>query len=252
VQLVVDNEHLGTSEFQWRTSTRLESLEPLERITAKRIIVVAPHPDDEVFGAGGIIQHARNRHIEVAVLAVTDGESCYPFSDASAHRELARRRECESREALRRLGWAEPVIERLHLSDGDVAARREELEERLTGSLRPGDWCVAPWSFEGHPDHDACGVAALGACRATGARMLSYLVWTWHWATPQDVSIPWHRFKRLELSRREAARKRWASMAFESQTSPRGVSSEPVLPAPLLRRFWRRYEIYVDETGRSL
>src|ERR1035438_8914769 len=66
----------------------------------------------------------------------------------------------------------------------------------------------------GHPDHDACGESALAASRAVGARMLGFLVWAWHWADPEGSNIPWDVCRRLDLSRRARARKRWASAAF--------------------------------------
>jgi hypothetical protein len=82
-----------------------------------------------------------------------------------------------------------------------------------------------------------------------GARPLEYLVWAWHWADPWGSDIPWDHCCRLDLTRRERARKRWATEAFRSQTQPLGprAADAPVLPAPLMRRFWRTYEVYVDE-----
>jgi len=39
-------------------------------------------------------------------------------------------------------------------------------------------------------------------------------------------------------------------MAFESQVSALGPNEAdaPVLPEPLLRRFWRPFEVFVDES----
>src|SRR5258708_6283706 len=39
-----------------------------------RIVVVAPHPDDEVLGAGGLIQQARAVGAEVHVIYLTSGD----------------------------------------------------------------------------------------------------------------------------------------------------------------------------------
>ena len=58
MELVVDLENLGTPESEWRRSWRLSALASLGPISAKRIVVVAPHPDDELFGAGGLVQRA--------------------------------------------------------------------------------------------------------------------------------------------------------------------------------------------------
>lgn len=65
-----------------------------------RILVVAPHPDDEVIGCGGsILKHRRQGHT-VTIAWVTSG-------DAGGRRpkaELARVREAESRAAAKMLG----------------------------------------------------------------------------------------------------------------------------------------------------
>jgi len=246
----VDNKNLGTSEERWQDSSRLTQLRPLEFLDARRIVVVAPHPDDEVFGAGGLMRRALREEVEVKIVAVTDGERSHPFLDPSESYELAQRRISESREALRRLGYAKPRIRRLHMPDGKVSQHRLELLGSLTATLREGDWFVAPWRFDGHPDHDVCGEVARIASVATGARLLSYFVWTWHWADPDSENIPWEACRQMQLSRRERACKRWATMAFDSQTSPRDPlsSDEPVLPAPILRRFWRPNEVFVEES----
>lgn len=41
----------------------------------ERILVVAPHPDDEVLGCGGLIQQARSRGAEVYVVLMTNGDA---------------------------------------------------------------------------------------------------------------------------------------------------------------------------------
>jgi len=248
VELVVDDSHLGRSEALWKVSGHHDVLAALD-LSARRVIIVAPHPDDEVLGAGGLIQAALSSDVSVDVVAVTDGEGSHPHSRATRAIDLATVRSRESYVALRRLGWDEPRITSLHLPDGKVADRRTELDEALSKMVRAGDLLVAPWRRDGHPDHDACGESALAVGRAVGAMAIGYLVWAWHWADPDGTDIPWRHCQRLNLSRRARARKRWATGAFQSQTHPIGPddADAPVLPAPIMRRFWRSYEVFVDE-----
>ena len=248
MELTVDDEHLGRPEAQWKASGRHVGLERLVLPRAQRVIVVAPHPDDEILGAGGLIQVALARRVPLKVVAVTDGEGSHPDSSVAKGLDLASVRFHESRIALRRLGWEKPDILRLHLPDSEVAQHRTHLDEALANILEPGDLCVAPWRLDGHPDHDACGEAALGASRRVDARVFGYFIWAWHWADPQGTDIPWRHCRRLDLSRRARARKRWSTEAFLSQTHPIGpdLADAPVLPAPPMRRFWRPYEVYVD------
>jgi LmbE family N-acetylglucosaminyl deacetylase len=247
MELVVDARHLGRSEGEWASSQSLQALPALGPLRARRIIVVAPHPDDEVFGAGGLLQSVRAQGIPVEFVAVTDGEASHPRASRAERDELRHIRQHERAVGLRRLGWEAPVVTRLGLPDGQLERRAADVARRLGEQLRPGDLVLAPWWHDGHPDHDACGRAARIAAANAGARVLGYLVWAWHWCDPHAADIPWDQCRRFELNRRMAARKRWASGAFVSQTQPfgHGMGGAPVLPSPLLRRFWRRFEVFV-------
>ena len=217
---------------------------------ARRLIVVAPHPDDEVLGVGGLIQAALREGVLVEVVAVTNGEASHPDSGIAASLDLPALRASESREALRRLGWNDPVITPLELPDGKIAEHRGDLDDALSSVLLPDDLCVAPWRRDGHPDHNVCGEAAAAASRAVGSTFLEYMVWSWHWADPDGSDIPWEHCKRLNLDRRQRARKRWATAAFRSQVRALGTREEDaaILPEPILRRFWRPCEVLIDDT----
>ena len=208
-----------------------------------------PHPDDEVVGAGGLVRWALVHSAPIHIIAVTDGEGSHPNSPGVGTRDLAERRVRESEEALRRIGWERPVLTRLHLPDGYVSNQVPQVEQVLASVLGPGDCCVAPWRMDGHPDHDALGAAALRVGSSSGASVWSYLVWGWHWANPEGEDIPWSRARRLDLARRDRARKRWATRAVASQIRPlgRAIGDEAVLPSKLLPRFWRASEIFLDE-----
>lgn len=249
MRLIVDPEHRGPSEASWLKRLECTELGPLGLLHSRRLIVVAPHPDDEVLGAGGLIQHALKEHVLVEVIAVTDGEASHPHSEVARRLDVASVRARETREALHRLGWERPVVTRLHLPDGKVAEHRDELDEALSSILLPDDLCVAPWRRDGHPDHEACGGAAARAAHAVGARSLGYLIWTWHWADPDGTDIPWERCRRLDLDRRARARKRWSTGAFRSQVAPLGdqPGDAAILPEHVVRRFWRSSEVFVDE-----
>src|SRR4051812_25082336 len=40
-----------------------------------RILIIAPHPDDETISSGGVIQEAVKLHIPLRILYVTNGDS---------------------------------------------------------------------------------------------------------------------------------------------------------------------------------
>ncbi len=55
-----------------RFSTKLQPLE-LSTPLAKKIIVIAPHPDDDILGAGGTLLKAKDQGSEIHILYVTNG-----------------------------------------------------------------------------------------------------------------------------------------------------------------------------------
>ena len=67
----------GTPEHAWlgwQTLRTLPELTPRRR----RVLVVAPHPDDEILAAGGLLVELAARGAEISVLALTDGEASHP------------------------------------------------------------------------------------------------------------------------------------------------------------------------------
>lgn len=236
----------GTPETSW-VGGRQERLPELRLQAHRRAVLVSPHPDDEVLAAGGLMQRLASSGTQLTVIAVTDGEASHPHSPTTTPMVLADRRAQELRQAFHFLELGETAVVRLALPDGAVAENTDELAACLGALLGPDVICIAPWERDGHPDHDASGRAAAVACAATGARFLSSLVWTWHWAEPDDHRIPWSRARRLPLSRLELTRKRWATRAFRSQIAPLSglPGDEAILPPNVLVRFDRPYEVFL-------
>ena len=111
------------------------------QLRGERLLVLAPHPDDEAIGCGGLVAlHLREKRV-VRIVVATDG----------AQGGTAERREQESRRGLSRLG-GNAEVEFLRFADrsfGNDAAPR--LREELL-SFRP-DLILVPSPIEIHPDH---------------------------------------------------------------------------------------------------
>lgn len=247
--LTVSSHELGTPEAVWSGWPALSDAPPLDLGLAapacSRLLVVAPHPDDEVLAAAGLMRRAARQGLSIEIVAVTDGESSHP-GWRGGPRRLAEHRATETATALRRLDLDLDVpVERLGLADGEVARREPHLVSRLTTLLDRSAACVAPWRHDGHPDHDATGRAAAAAAGMTGATLVEYPVWAWHWATPSS-GLPVERLRRLDLTDADVRAKGSAIDAFGSQTRPRPEAPEDdvVLPAAVVARFRRRFETF--------
>lgn len=225
-----------TSERAWLAWSRerapLDATSMFDR--AARVVVVSPHPDDETLACGGLLARLRALDVDVLVVAVTDGEGSHPGVG-----ELAEIRTLEQRRALGRLGVQRAPI-RLGLPDAAVAHHAAELRDRLSAMVRPNDVVVAPWSRDGHTDHDACGSAAEAVATAVDCALLEYPVWAWQWAAPSDLAaLTWERF----APGRAAVQAKTAALeCFPSQTTDRfgAVIVDPVA----LTRFRRPFEVF--------
>lgn len=235
----------GTPERAWRGWKR--EFPALDLTGCRRLVVVAPHPDDEVLGVGGLMAVAAAAAIEVRVLAVTDGAASHPGSPTTRPAELARVRPQEAVRALAVLGLPTAPT-RLGVPDGQVAEHEDEVAKALRSLLADdaaGTWCLATARFDGHPDHETTGRAAAAACTATGARLLEYPVWMWHWAQPDDNLVPWGRARRIALPSAVAQFKATAAQCFRSQIEALSAdpADAPVLPAHVLARLLRSWEL---------
>ena len=245
---VADDQHLGTDEATWLRSDSLRALKPLKLPSVRCVWVVSPHPDDEILGCAGLLQTLSERGVDVRIVAVSDGEASHPIAAASGC-DLREVRSREVRCALERLGCGHMSVARLGLPDGGITTYVDRLAERLAAEMSAEDVCLAPWRLDGHPDHEASGHASARAATWSGAHFMEYVVWAWHWSRPDDELWPWERCRVLEMSRRSAARKRWAIQAFASQIRPLGMDHDhqPLLPPSVVRRFWRPFEVFLDE-----
>ena len=239
----------GTTSAQWLTWPGWSGL----RVTGaaelvppgSRLVVVAPHPDDEILGAGGLLAAAARAGREILLAAVTDGQASHPGSGKWPEAELAAQRRRESAEALEVLGAGAAAVRRLGFPDGGVAARTAALTTALAGLLMASDVVVSPWRFDGHPDHEATGYATALAARGRGARHLEAPVWAWHWAAPGDPRVPWPRACVLYLGPILAQRKRAAIGCFTSQLEPDpSTGAGPVLPPWAVARFRHGREVF--------
>jgi LmbE family N-acetylglucosaminyl deacetylase len=161
-----------------------------------RVLVIAPHPDDESLATGGLLQAAVAAGAAVRVVYVTDGEfnpwaqlaveGRWPLTPAARARWGALRRR-ESLRALAELGVPARYVEWLGLPDQHLTDLLAAADDRLPAALarevhRDRPTLVAvPSSFDRHPDHSAVAVSLAFALarldpEASGLRVIEYRV----------------------------------------------------------------------------
>jgi LmbE family N-acetylglucosaminyl deacetylase len=147
-------------------------LPPLDAAT--RLLVVAPHPDDETLCCGGIIQRVLAAGGEVSVLWITSGDAARwdllllehaLFNDPAKGRALGEQRMAEARAAAAQLGVPPAAQLFLGYPDGGVSALLDAAAVPYTSATTGA--AAVPYAqalFPGHPytgaslEHDFAAV----------------------------------------------------------------------------------------------
>lgn len=160
-----------------RVSRRLESV-VLDAPLARRISVIAPHPDDEAIGPGGTLLRCLAKGAEVNVIYLTDGRVGWEGASVAD----------EARAAGIRFGYSTRFL--------GFAARSipvdDDALERLAEAITVGapEVLFLPFLLDDHDDHRRASHMLMAAARkeliATSCEIWAYQVYT---ALPGNVIV---------------------------------------------------------------
>jgi LmbE family N-acetylglucosaminyl deacetylase len=136
--------------------------------SARRLLGVFAHPDDEVYCAGGTMARAAEAGAEIMIVSATRGERGQIRDPAAAtRRTLGTVREDELRAAAAELGVRRVQV--LDYPDGALQQHRSSLGAAIAGIIRQFDPdTVITFGADGgygHPDHVAVSGLTTGAFR---------------------------------------------------------------------------------------
>lgn len=215
------------------------------------ILLIAPHPDDEIIGIGGFLAaHLRaGRHATIVYL--TDGENS--LEDLEPAVVSLERSKLTSR-VLSRLGVAESQAIRLHLPDGSVP-RASGHPEQFLGAVKrlvsvieesKPDAVLVTHPLDTWPyDHVAAYELAVEALKRSSRTSDLYGYWVWLWycmPLNKALGIDWSQVTALDISR-EMAEKTVLMDEYLEARAPDGRPWSGVLPAAMLKVFRRPYEV---------
>jgi len=113
------------------------------------IIVIAPHPDDEVLGCGGTIYKHAQKGDRIHLCVLTDGSK---FLDGYRRKE-----ECLKVSQI--LGINEVIF--LDFPDGQLENHTQRLKSALEGLIKGFQKVYTPHPLDHHPDHITSSLAVL-------------------------------------------------------------------------------------------
>lgn len=213
------------------------ALLPLHLSNRTRLLIFAPHPDDELVGTGALLLAAQRGRAHTAVVVLSDGNG--PSATRMLHQwstsaSLGKKRIHESASGLARLKVAARQYF-LHLDDGKILDRYVR-ERQWTGSIeaqlspivrreRP-TMMVFPTPSDSHLDHRATALLGLvlSALLSHPPQRLGYLVHYGFWPLVPMVEMRppsnldhAYRWLSVSLHPSETQRLRTALAAHRSQ-----------------------------------
>ncbi len=203
------------------------------------LVVVAPHPDDESLGCGGLIALACAAGHAVRLVVLSDGCGSHTHSRSHPPERLRALRETETLAAASELGLAAEHVRFLRLPDASVPSVGPEAEAAAAAVVAAARDCAAgavcvTWGHDPHCDHQAAAaIVGLARPRLAEARVFAYPVWGW--TLPPETEVgPAPAGIRLDVGRAGDAKRR-AVAAHASQTTaliaddPGGFRLEPAM-----------------------
>ena len=225
---------------------RLRFRAPLPLIEGTTLII-APHPDDETIGCGGLIAAKRERIVPVFVVFLTDGRLCLG-ADYPDKVGLARTRRQEAILALSCLGVSEDALTFLDFPDGGLSRLTQEERHTAVGQLAdlmvrftPAE-ILMPYRADCHDDHEAANSLVREALKrvslSTQPSLTEYLIWG-VWEAPLLRAAAWRTTGsgvRFPLQAAVVRKKHDAVAAYASQLK--------ILPKRFIQEHLQPMELY--------
>ncbi len=148
----------------------------------KDAVIIAPHPDDESLGCGGLILRKLSRGAKISVIYLTDGSSSH--SGYSSRHTLTLIRKQEAINACGILGIIKENIYFLDFPDGLLEKYKSEAREKLSvllEKLNPPQIFI-PSSREFPPDHYISAGITIEARTKAGLQtdVYEYFIWRYY------------------------------------------------------------------------
>lgn len=232
--------HLGQNQSLWND--------------LNRILIIAPHPDDEVFGCGGLVSRLIGDGKSIDVLFLSNGAASHNGCCAITEKDVGTMR--------RRLAVSSNEI--LHVTPGHLHFLEEKDGKlpqkgqqgftslsinisKLLKIIKP-EAVFCPHPFEGWADHIAAAELTCAAITILPAppHLYYYCVWFW-FSMPlkKAFSIDWRKARLLDISE-QVPLKQKAMNIYINALAPCGNPWIGRLPSEFLRTFDWNKELFFE------
>lgn len=191
-----------------------------DRISADigNLMVLAPHPDDESLGCGGLIAMLKEKGKHVSVVCITSGSASHN-SRSHPPEILTELRESEAKKACSKLGVPLEDVHFLRAPDSrlvhlDPQALAEIIENLASVFESMEIFALAmPWRRDPHPDHVVTHIIGDSVLKrvSKSALKIEYPIWLWKHGRKEDwpyekETVPY----RLDIT--SVFKKKWSAV----------------------------------------
>jgi LmbE family N-acetylglucosaminyl deacetylase len=242
---------------------RQEVLKNVGRVAGKaffpesdRHLIIAPHPDDEVFGCGGLLADLTARGKRTDILFITEGEVSHKGCCIIPSSQVGAQRRRLAGEADGLLGVPPERLHFLEGHDGKLPHKGEdgfiELAEKIASCMKKSapETIFCPHPFEGWPDHVAAEALTMAALKmlAPGRmpHLYHYCVWFWYsMPLKRAWRINWRKARILDIYEQHPLKQK-AMQVYLDAIAPCGNPWVGKVPAPFLRAFNWNKELFFE------
>lgn len=214
-------------------------------------ILIAPHPDDEVFGCCGLMQRMLAKGKRVELIVMTGGgkshSGCCTLDEVTL---IAQRRKLTLKAAAL-YGLSKEHIHFLDFPDGGVSKEHPEvvrlrsLLEVLLRGCRNAAVVYPHRQGEGWPDHIHTAEIVADLCKEQQAEVKQYEYCVWFWFY-NCWRIDWRNARILRMDKREYRCKQEAINAYILPKAPCGKPWSGVLPEVFVEANRWKKELYFE------
>jgi LmbE family N-acetylglucosaminyl deacetylase len=145
----------------------------------KKIIVFAPHPDDEVLGCGGTILKRVTEGYEIILVVLTDGRHALSYFGIHSNptpEEIKQVRLNEMLRATRILGISPKNLFLWNFEDGQLSSNKKEVASRVCEILKQVQpiEIYFPYEKDEHVDHQITGLIIQQCLKESNISPLGY------------------------------------------------------------------------------
>lgn len=207
-----------------------------------KVVIISPHPDDEVFGCTGLISTLKNQGSSVCIIFLSKGEGIAKGWD-NPEVVIDKRREL-SQIALAKLGLKSDSIFYLCFKDCDFKNTNHLEFEKLKfliDKLNP-DTIFYPHHWDGSPDHEFASNRVKDLIRNLNIQKYEYSVWLWfHTRLWKTFILDYRNCLRLEVERKL---KKEVSDIYATAKDENGFYYSGKLPKLFLEAVNWKYELF--------